>query len=91
MADWTWRPRYCGGEFDFGDEAEFRRGVDLMLETMGKRYTRAQACMPSITRANSGFRSVLYKLKARIDIAPIAEEKVRAAGWDRREYSRNLC
>ena len=44
--------------------------------------------MPSITRANTGFRSVLYRLKARIDVAPIAEEEVRAAGWDRSDYAR---
>ena len=25
FADWNWRARYCGGEFDFGDEADFRR------------------------------------------------------------------
>ena len=30
-ADWSWRARYCGGEFDFGDEADFRRGVDLFV------------------------------------------------------------
>jgi predicted unusual protein kinase regulating ubiquinone biosynthesis (AarF/ABC1/UbiB family) len=88
MADWTWRPRYYGGEFDFGDEAEFRRGIDLMFEHMRRRYTRAQSCMASVSRANSGFRAVLYQLRAKIDIAPIAEEEVRATGWDRSDYAR---
>jgi predicted unusual protein kinase regulating ubiquinone biosynthesis (AarF/ABC1/UbiB family) len=87
MGDWTWRPRYCGGEFNFGDESEFRRGVDLMFVHMRKRYTRARSCMPSVARANAGFRAVLYQLKAKIDIAPIAEEEVRAAGWDRSDYA----
>ena len=26
FCDWNWQPRYCGGPFDFGDEADFRRG-----------------------------------------------------------------
>jgi hypothetical protein len=90
LADWTWRPRYLGGVFDFGDEAEFRRGVDLMLQTMRKRYTRARACTPCIARANSGVRSVLYRLTARIDAGSIAEEELRAAGWDRSDYV-NRC
>jgi aarF domain-containing kinase len=87
MADWTWRPRYLGGEFDFGDQAEFRRGVDLMFEHLRKRYTRARSCMPSVTRANTGFRSVLYRLNAKIDIAPIAEQEVRATAWDRSDFA----
>jgi predicted unusual protein kinase regulating ubiquinone biosynthesis (AarF/ABC1/UbiB family) len=88
LSDWSWRPRYCGGEFDFGDEAEFRRGVDLMLQTVRKRYTRARARMPSIARSNSGFRSVTYRLNAKIDVTAIAEEELRATGWDRSEYAR---
>src|SRR3954464_14689028 len=32
FADWNWRARYCGGEFDFGDEADFREGVNLFLQ-----------------------------------------------------------
>jgi aarF domain-containing kinase len=86
-ADWGWRPRYCGGEFDFDDEGEFRRGIDLMFEHMRKRYTRARSCMPSVSRANIGFRALLYQLKAKIDVAAIAEEEVRAAGWDRSDYA----
>jgi predicted unusual protein kinase regulating ubiquinone biosynthesis (AarF/ABC1/UbiB family) len=88
MADWMWRPRYCGGAFDFGDEAEFRRGTDLMFQMGRKRYTRGCACMPTIARTNVGYRSVLYRLKAKIDVAAIAEEEVRATGWDRSEYTR---
>ena len=82
-----WRARYCGGEFDFGDEADFRRGVDLFLEMARKRYTRSRACTPSISRQYFGFRSIFYRLKAKIDVAPIAEEEVRATGWDRSDYA----
>jgi aarF domain-containing kinase len=88
FADWSWRSRYYGGAFDFGDEADFRRGVDLFLEMVRKRYSRSRACTPVIARQNFGIRSVLYRLRANIDIAPIAEEEVRATGWDRSDYAR---
>ena len=88
FADWSWRPRYCGGEFDFGDEADFRRGVDLFVEMIRKRYTprpglHAGDCPAALRhslRCSTGF-------KAKIDVAPIAEEEVRAAGWDRSDYA----
>jgi aarF domain-containing kinase len=87
FADWNWRSRYCGGDFDFGDEADFRIGVDLFLQMARKRYTRARPCTTSITRQIFGIRSVLYRLKAKFDIAAIAEEEVRATGWDRSDYA----
>jgi aarF domain-containing kinase len=85
--DWQWRARYCGGEFDFGDEADFRRGVDLFAEMVRKRYSRSRACTPSISRQSFGIRAMLYRLKAKFDIAELAEEEVRATGWDRSEYA----
>jgi aarF domain-containing kinase len=86
-ADWSWRSRYHGGEFDFGDEADFRRGVDLFVEMVRKRYNRARPCTPTISRQHFGWRSILYRLRAKIDVAPIAEEEVRATGWDRSDYA----
>jgi len=86
-ADWSWRSRYCGGEFDFGDEADFRRGVDLFVEMVRKRYNRARPCTPTIARQHFGWRSILYRLRAKIEVVPIAEEEVRAAGWDRSDYA----
>ncbi len=87
FSDWIWRSRYCGGEFDYGDEAEFRRGIDLFMEHARKRYTRNRACTPSISRHVFGFRSIYYRLKAKFDVTPIAEEEVRATGWDRSDYA----
>jgi predicted unusual protein kinase regulating ubiquinone biosynthesis (AarF/ABC1/UbiB family) len=87
FADWNWRARYCGGEFDFGDEADFRVGVDLFLQMARKRYTRSRPCTTSITRQIFGIRSILYRLKAKFDIAAIAEEEVRVTGWDRSDYA----
>lgn len=87
FADWNWRGRYCGGPFDFGDEADFRQGVDLFLQMARKRYTRSRPCTPSISRHIFGFRSIFYRLSAKIDVAEIAEEEVRATGWDRSDYA----
>jgi predicted unusual protein kinase regulating ubiquinone biosynthesis (AarF/ABC1/UbiB family) len=87
-ADWCWRSRYLGGEFDFGDEADFRQGIDLFTEMMRRRYARARPNTPVISRCQFGLRSVLYLLRARINLQTIAEEEVRATGWDRSDYVR---
>jgi predicted unusual protein kinase regulating ubiquinone biosynthesis (AarF/ABC1/UbiB family) len=86
-ADWNWRSRFCYREFDFGDEADFREGVDLFIEMVRKRYSRSRACTPVIARQNFGLRSIFYKLKARFEVAPLAEEEVKATGWDRSGYA----
>lgn len=86
-ADWCWRARYCGGEFDFSDTADFRRGVELFLEAARRRYTRARPSTPAISRQHFGWRAILYRLKAQVDIRPIAEEEVKATGWDRHEFA----
>jgi aarF domain-containing kinase len=87
LLDWFWRPRYHGGEFDFGDEAEFRRGINLFTEATRKRYTRGQPTSPVITRQQFALRGLLYRLNAKFDVAPLAEEEVQAAGWDRTAYA----
>lgn len=86
-ADWSWRSRYCGGEFDFGDEADFRRGIDLFLEMVRKRYSRARPSTPIMARQHFGWRAMLYRLKARVEVAPIAEQEVSATGWNRSDYA----
>jgi predicted unusual protein kinase regulating ubiquinone biosynthesis (AarF/ABC1/UbiB family) len=87
MTDWYLRPRYCGGEFDFGDEAYFRRGVELCIEMARKRYNRGRSITPTITRQMFGMWSLMYRLKAKIDVRAIAEEEVKATGWDRSDYA----
>jgi predicted unusual protein kinase regulating ubiquinone biosynthesis (AarF/ABC1/UbiB family) len=86
-ADWCWRARYWGGEFDFADEADFRRGVDLFAEMIRKRYNRGRPLSPTVSRQQFAIRSIFYRLKAKIDIRPIVEEEVKAAGWDRSDYA----
>jgi len=85
--DWSWRSRYRGGEFDFGDEADFLRGAELFGQMAGKRYSRARPCTPVISRQQFGLRALLYRLKAKIDVRTICEEEIGVSGWDRSEYT----
>jgi predicted unusual protein kinase regulating ubiquinone biosynthesis (AarF/ABC1/UbiB family) len=87
FAEWCWMSRYRGGEYDFGSEVEFRRGIDLFTEMVRKRYTRSRPNTPAISRSHFGWRSLLYQLRARIDVRAIAQEEVRATGWDRSDYA----
>jgi predicted unusual protein kinase regulating ubiquinone biosynthesis (AarF/ABC1/UbiB family) len=86
-ADWAWRSRYWGGPFDFGDEADFRRGIDLFSQMVAKRYNRSRPCTPVFSRIHFGWRALLYRLQAKIDHRPIAEEEIKATGWDRSAYA----
>lgn len=87
FSDCCWRSRYCGGEFDFGDESDFRRSVALFGQMLAKRYSRARPCTPVISRQQFGLRSLLYRLKAKIDVRAICEEEIPATGWDRSDYA----
>jgi predicted unusual protein kinase regulating ubiquinone biosynthesis (AarF/ABC1/UbiB family) len=87
FSEWCWQPRSCGREFDFSDEANFRRGVELFAEMFRKRYTRGRAISPTVTRQQFALWSMMYRLKAKIDVSAIAEEEVKATGWDRSEYA----
>ena len=85
--DWICRPRYTEGAFDYGDEADFRRGIDLFTDMVRKRYNRSRPSTVAISRLNFGVRCLLYRLRAKFDCRPIAEEEVKAAGWDRSAYA----
>jgi predicted unusual protein kinase regulating ubiquinone biosynthesis (AarF/ABC1/UbiB family) len=88
FGEWQWRARAEGGVFDFGDEADFRRGVDIFTQMLRKRYSRGHRTTLTITRGNFGWRSLLYRLGARFDIRPLAEAEIAATGWDRSSYAR---
>jgi hypothetical protein len=85
--DWSWRSRYCGGEFDVSDEADFREGVEIFAEMMRKRLNRGRPSSPTVCRSQMGWRAILFRLKAKIDVREIAEQEVKAAGWDRSDYA----
>jgi aarF domain-containing kinase len=88
LCDWFWKCRYGRGEFDFGDEAEFKRGVDLIVQSARKRCVRGRPCQLVISRQTIGIQALLYRLKAKIDVTPLAEEDIAMTGWDRSDYSR---
>jgi aarF domain-containing kinase len=87
FCDWSWVARSNGQEADFGDADEFRRGIDLFVELVRRRYTRGRPESPTICRCQFGWQSLLYQLKARINFRTLAEEEVRATGWDRSDYA----
>ena len=78
---WVWQSIYNGGEFDFGNEADFKKGVDLLTEMASKRYSRSRPCTPCLSRQQFGCRSILYRLKAKVDVHSIREEELKAADW----------
>ncbi len=87
LAEWEWRPRYHSGEYDFGGESDFQEGVDLFFQFLRKRYFRAHSSTVVHTRAHLAYRALLYRLRAKIDVAGIAEQEVAATGWDRSAYA----
>src|SRR5260221_12876127 len=56
---------------------DFRRGIDLFSEAVRKRYTKDRPCTPVIMRQHMGWRSILYRLKANIDIRQLPRKKSR--------------
>jgi hypothetical protein len=83
MIEWSWRGRSSEKPYDFGDARELRRGLKLSAEFLRKRYVHGQACQPLIMRWDFAYRTFLYRLGARVDLARLAEEEVRVTGWQR--------
>jgi len=80
--EWQVRSRLFDGDFDFGDEADFRQGIDLAAKYMRRRYGRSHPTSVAVTRHNFGFRAVLYRLKAKFNLQAIAKEEMKATGWE---------
>lgn len=88
FCEWNWRPRSTTGSFSFGDEGEFKRGVELFAELARKRYSSGHRTTFTMTRGNFGWRSILYRLQATFDLQALAEQEIAATGWDRDDYAR---
>jgi len=86
FADWSWRCRYLEQEFDFSDEVDFRRGINLFIDIIRNHCTSTRPATHAITRQQFGFRSLLFRLQAKLAAHLIAEQEIKATGWDRREY-----
>ena len=80
--EWSCRSRLFDGDFDFGDETDFRQGIDLAAKYMRRRYGRSHPTSVAVTRHNFGFRAVLYRLKAKFNLQAIAREEMKATGWE---------
>jgi predicted unusual protein kinase regulating ubiquinone biosynthesis (AarF/ABC1/UbiB family) len=87
FTDWCWLANRSAEPFDFGDEGYLRHGIDLFTEMIRKRYNRSRPSTPAVARLNFGVRCLLYRLKAKIHVQPIAEDEVKATGWDRSDYA----
>ena len=84
--EWAWRSCYWEGPFDFGDEADFRRGIELFTELVLRRYSPGRSCTGVLIRQDFGLRSLLYRLKACVDVRAITEDELKATGWDRSSW-----
>lgn len=89
FAEWNWCSRDSNEPYDFGVETDFRRGFNLFTEMLRKRYSRGHRTTPHMARGNFGWRAMLYRLKAKVAIRPLAEQEIPATGWDRSDYSRS--
>ena len=67
--------------FDFGDGEHLRIGIDIMARSIAKRYTRAHPLQVYLSRTLLGLRSLLYRMKARVDVRDIHARELRASGW----------
>ncbi len=84
--EWQCRPRFTPGEFDYSDEAEFRRGIEMFLQLIRGRALRRSPVLRRRFDTSWDLGALLYRLKAQVDVAAIANEEVVATGWDRSSY-----
>jgi hypothetical protein len=80
LCDWSWRPVRCRGPFDFGDGQILRDGVEIFRELSRKRFTRGEPLCVLSARMFFGLFSMLYRLRARVDLRAIGIEEARTAG-----------
>ena len=73
----SWFQEYIiyDGPFDFGDERVLQEGIDLLATLTRKRYLRSMPVTTWINRQLLGVRSILFKLRARVDMKIICEEE----------------
>jgi predicted unusual protein kinase regulating ubiquinone biosynthesis (AarF/ABC1/UbiB family) len=67
--------------FDFGDPEHMRRGIDIMARAIAGRYTRSHPKQIYLSRTLFGLRSLLHKMKARVDVRGVRARELPRAGW----------
>jgi len=71
MCDWAWEPVVHEGPFDFSDPEYFRRGMEMYVEIIRRRYTRARPANTWLFKAIFGLRAMLHRLKACVDLGAV--------------------
>ena len=64
---WKSRPLMEHGIFDFGNEMFYREGINLNSEALKKQYLRYNSLYNWWERLIIGHRSLLYRLRSRVD------------------------
>ncbi len=78
-SDWLVGPLWHDGPFDFSDPEHLRRGFDIWMRLVMRRYTKGWAMFPFLFRWWFGTRAMMYRLGARVDVKRLhAEERARA-------------
>ena len=73
--DWMMEPVQHPGAFDFGDEGHFQRGVDLFARIVRQRRTRAHPMYVYFNRSIYGFKAMLYRLGAQVDVGEVTRQE----------------
>lgn len=78
---WMWRPLVEPGPFDYGDADVMREGLDIMRTFARLARPRQKAVNVFIQRSVLAGWGVQHRLGARVNVYDIANEEVRATGW----------
>jgi predicted unusual protein kinase regulating ubiquinone biosynthesis (AarF/ABC1/UbiB family) len=78
--DWMMEPVSQPGPFDFGNETHFQRGLDWFQGVVRSRHTRSHPMYVYWNRSIFGFKAMLYRLRAQIDVHQLLREE-RPGGW----------
>jgi len=71
---WMKEPVRQSGAFDYGNGDYLKRGVDWFSRLVAKRYTRGNPMFLYFHRSVFGLKSVLYRLRARVDFKALSIE-----------------
>ena len=72
---WNMEPWMKEGLFDFGERDFFMRGIDNLMETVRKRYTKSSPLYIWSSRFLFGGRAVCYRMKGRCEFRKIHQQE----------------
>jgi hypothetical protein len=75
--NWMMEPVRQPGAFDFGDEAHFQRGVDWFSRVLRRRQIRAHPMYVYWNRSVFGFKAMLFRLRAQVDVHAVVRQERR--------------